>query len=187
MAPQSREVEHLEGKVITKCLNQKETAAKFVSRVQTELQKDDDATVGRGTASLEAPEEIKTWAVHFEGLKRNQAVIINEDGSKSDTIGAKDLEKALSESQNAQGLVFAGKVSDRIFELASKQKPKSSANQLLKLRKHLGRTLTVITITNNGFNIIGSLILGVYGALIINSSFGFSLIILTQSLSTIIF
>ena len=49
----------------------------------------------------------------------------------------------------------------RIIEIASKQKPKSSANQLLKLRKHLGRTLTVITITNNGFNIIGSLILGV--------------------------
>ena len=58
----------------------------------------------------------------------------------------------------------------RILEIASKQKPKSSANQLLKLRKHLGRTLTVITITNNGFNIIGSLILGVYGALVINSS-----------------
>ena len=48
----------------------------------------------------------------------------------------------------------------RILEIASRQKPKSSANQLLKLRKHLGRTLTVITITNNGFNIIGSLILG---------------------------
>ena len=119
VAPQSREVEHLEGKVITKCLNQKETAAKFVSRVQTELQKDDDATVGRGTASLEAPDEVKTWATHFEGLKRNQAVIINEDGSTSNPIGPKDLDKALSESQNAQGLVFAGKVSDRIFELAS--------------------------------------------------------------------
>ena len=63
----------------------------------------------------------------------------------------------------------------RILELASKQKPKSSANQLLKLRKHLGRTLTVITITNNGFNIIGSLILGVYGALVINTSFGLTL------------
>ena len=63
----------------------------------------------------------------------------------------------------------------RILELASKQKPKSSANQLLKLRKHLGRTLTVITITNNGFNIIGSLLLGVYGALIIKSSFGLTL------------
>ena len=60
----------------------------------------------------------------------------------------------------------------RILEIASKQKPKSTANQLLKLRKHLGRTLTVITITNNGFNIIGSLILGVYGALVINSSYG---------------
>jgi len=63
----------------------------------------------------------------------------------------------------------------RILEIASRQKPKSSANQLLKLRKHLGRTLTVITITNNGFNIIGSLILGVYGALIINNSFGLTL------------
>ena len=60
----------------------------------------------------------------------------------------------------------------RVIELATEQKPKSSANQLLKLRKHLGRTLTVITITNNGFNIIGSLILGVYGALIINNSLG---------------
>ncbi len=60
----------------------------------------------------------------------------------------------------------------RILELASNQKPKSSANQLLKLRKHLGRTLTVITITNNGFNIIGSLILGVYAALIFKSNFG---------------
>jgi len=60
----------------------------------------------------------------------------------------------------------------RILELASKQNSKSAANQLLKLRKHLGRTLTVITITNNGFNIIGSLVLGVYGALIIKSNFG---------------
>ena len=67
----------------------------------------------------------------------------------------------------------------RILELASKQKPKSSANQLLKLRKHLGRTLTVITITNNGFNIIGSLVLGVYGALLINSSFGLTLFSIT--------
>ena len=63
----------------------------------------------------------------------------------------------------------------RILELASKQKPISSANKLLKLRKHLGRTLTVITITNNGFNIIGSLILGVYGAFVINTSFGLTL------------
>ena len=67
----------------------------------------------------------------------------------------------------------------RILELASKQKPKSSANQLLKLKKHLGRTLTVITITNNGFNIIGSLLLGVYGALIIKSNYGLTLFSIT--------
>tara|TARA_Y100000589_G_scaffold288413_1_gene289799 strand:+ start:4222 stop:5190 length:969 start_codon:yes stop_codon:yes gene_type:complete len=58
----------------------------------------------------------------------------------------------------------------RIIEIATKQNPNSSANQLLKLRKHLGRTLTVITITNNGFNIIGSIILGFYGSLVINNS-----------------
>ena len=63
----------------------------------------------------------------------------------------------------------------RILELATKQKPKSSANQLLKLRRHLGRTLTVITITNNGFNIIGSIILGFYGSLVINDNFGLTL------------
>ena len=63
----------------------------------------------------------------------------------------------------------------RILEIATKQKTKSSANQLLRLRKHLGRTLTVITITNNGFNIIGSLLLGVYGALIIKDSLGLTL------------
>ncbi len=63
----------------------------------------------------------------------------------------------------------------RILELAAKQKSKGSANQLLKLRKHLGRTLTVITITNNGFNIIGSIILGFYGAVVINDNFGLTL------------
>ena len=63
----------------------------------------------------------------------------------------------------------------RILELASKQKPFGSANKLLKLKKHLGRTLTVITITNNGFNIIGSLILGIYGGLVIKDRIGLTI------------
>lgn len=75
----------------------------------------------------------------------------------------------------------------RILELASKQKPKSSANQLLKLRKHLGRTLTVITITNNGFNIIGSLILGVYVALVINTNFGLTLFSISFYILVVLF
>ncbi|MEC8873776.1 MAG: toprim domain-containing protein [Candidatus Thermoplasmatota archaeon] len=118
-APQSREVEHLEGKVITKCLNQKETSSKAVSRIKTQFQKEDDASVGKGKASLEAPEEIKEWSPLFEGLKRNQTVIVLEDGSGSNPVPAKELNDALGSTENAQGLVFAGKVNDRIFELAA--------------------------------------------------------------------
>ena len=119
MAPQSREVEHLEGKVVTKCLNQKEAANKAVSRITSELAKEDDASVGRGSAALEAPDEVKGWADKMDGLKTNNAVIILEDGSATDPVGARKLEEALAEAEGAQGLVFAGKVTDRIFDLAS--------------------------------------------------------------------
>tara|TARA_B110000014_G_scaffold255394_1_gene237170 strand:- start:2517 stop:3686 length:1170 start_codon:yes stop_codon:yes gene_type:complete len=118
-APQSREVEHLEGKVVTKCLGQKETASKAVSRIQTEIQKDDDKAVGKGKPSLEAPDEIKGWAPMMDGLKANHAVIVLADGTGSDPVGAKALESALGESDGAQGLVFSGKVTNRIHELAS--------------------------------------------------------------------
>ena len=119
MAPQSREVEHLEGKVVTKCLNQKEAANKAVSRITSELAKEDDASVGRGSAALEAPDEVKGWADKMDGLKTNNAVIILEDGSATAPVGARKLEEALAEAEGAQGLVFAGKVTDRIFDLAS--------------------------------------------------------------------
>ena len=119
LAPRSREVEHLEGKVITKCLNQKETASRIVSRIKTEEAKSDDASVGKGNASLEAPDEVKNWSPFLDGLKRNQAVIVLDDGSGSDPISPKNLEEALNNSDGAQGIVFSGKVSNRIFELAA--------------------------------------------------------------------
>ncbi|MFL2956536.1 MAG: hypothetical protein CND29_03185 [Marine Group II euryarchaeote MED-G36] len=119
IAPQSREVEHLEGKVVTKCLNQKEAAGKVTSRIQAEIAKEDDASVGRGSAALEAPDDVKGWAEMLDGLKRNQAIIVLEDGSGTDPVGASGLEAALADSDGATGLVFAGKVNDRIFELAS--------------------------------------------------------------------
>ena len=118
-APQSREVEHLEGKVVTKCLGQKEPASKAVARTQTEVQKDDDASVGKGKPSLEAPDDVKEWAPLMDGLKRNQTVIVLGDGSGSKPLSPKDLESAIGETEGAQGLVFSGKVSDRIYELAS--------------------------------------------------------------------
>ena len=118
-APQSREVEHLEGKVVTKCLGQKEPASKAVARIQTEIQKDDDASVGKGKPTMEASDEIKGWAPMMDGLKRNYTVIVQADGSGSKPVSAKDLESALGETEGAQGLVFSGKVTDRIHELAS--------------------------------------------------------------------
>ena len=118
-APQSREVEHLEMKVVTKSLSQKETAGKVVARIQSQMNREDDRSVGRGSEALEAPDEVKAWAGMLDGLPQNQAVIVQEDGSGSAPIGARGLESALSDSTGAQGLVFAGKVTARIFDLAS--------------------------------------------------------------------
>ncbi|WP_320663840.1 CNNM domain-containing protein [Prochlorococcus sp. MIT 1223] len=54
----------------------------------------------------------------------------------------------------------------RVHELAAKSKPVPGARRLARLRQRLARTLTVITIANNGFNIFGSLMLGSYAAFV---------------------
>ncbi len=58
----------------------------------------------------------------------------------------------------------------RVHELATRQQPVRGAKRLEKLRHRLGRTLTVLTITNNGFNIFGSLMLGSYAAFVFKNS-----------------
>ena len=52
----------------------------------------------------------------------------------------------------------------RVHELAVRSKPVRGARRLARLRQRLGRTLTVLVIANNGFNIFGSLMLGGYAA-----------------------
>ena len=52
----------------------------------------------------------------------------------------------------------------RIHELAARSRPIAGARRLAKLRQRLGRTLSVLVIANNGFNIFGSLMLGGYAA-----------------------
>ncbi len=54
----------------------------------------------------------------------------------------------------------------RVHELAARSKPVPGARRLAKLRKKLGRTLSVLVIANNGFNIFGSLMLGGYSAFV---------------------
>jgi len=53
-----------------------------------------------------------------------------------------------------------------VHDLAARPNPKVKAQRLAKLRKKLGRTLTVLVIANNGFNIFGSLMLGGYAAFV---------------------
>ena len=54
----------------------------------------------------------------------------------------------------------------RVHELAARPKPVSGARRLARLRQRLGRTLTVLVIANNGFNIFGSLMLGGYATFV---------------------
>jgi len=52
----------------------------------------------------------------------------------------------------------------RVHELAARSRPVRGARRLEQLRQRLGRTLSVLVIANNGFNIFGSLMLGGYAA-----------------------
>ena len=54
----------------------------------------------------------------------------------------------------------------REHELAARSKPVRGARRLEQLRQRLGRTLSVLVIANNGFNIFGSLMLGGYAAIV---------------------
>ncbi len=54
----------------------------------------------------------------------------------------------------------------RVHELAARPRAVTGAKRLAKLRKQLGRTLSVLVIANNGFNIFGSLMLGAYATIL---------------------
>ncbi len=57
----------------------------------------------------------------------------------------------------------------RVHELAAENPTVRGAKRLAKLRHRLGRTLTVLTIANNSFNIFGSLMLGIYATFVFNA------------------
>jgi len=125
-APESREVEHLEGKVITKCLNQKEAASKAVARIKAQLAKDDKGPSKRRSSSKSAAsngaivtDEVREWASHMSELKKNYAAMVLSDGSLSDAVGASKLAEYSESIEGAQCLLYNGKVTDRIMEIAS--------------------------------------------------------------------
>ncbi|MDP6906601.1 MAG: DNA primase DnaG [Candidatus Thalassarchaeaceae archaeon] len=118
LAPESREVEHLEGKVITKCLGQKEAATKAMSKIRKIMESDDELVAGAKNGAREVPENIQGWASHMADLKKNHALLILEDGTPSEPIAASKLAKYAEDVEGAQCLIFNAKVSTRIMEIA---------------------------------------------------------------------
>lgn len=122
IAPESREVEHLEGKVVTKCLNQKDTATKAMTRIKAQLKADDKGTAPRKSAasngSVDVPDNIREWSAHMSDLKKNTAILILEDGSPSEPIGASKLAGFAEDVEGAQCLIVNSKISARMIEIA---------------------------------------------------------------------
>ena len=122
LAPESREVEHLEGKVVTKCLNQKETATKAMTRIKAQLKADDKGTAPSKSAasngSVDVPDNIREWSAHMSDLKKNTAILILEDGSPSEPVGASKLAEFAEDVEGAQCLIVNSKISARMIEIA---------------------------------------------------------------------
>jgi hypothetical protein len=57
----------------------------------------------------------------------------------------------------------------KVHELAGRARPVAGARQLQKLRQRLGRTLAVLVIANNVFNIFGSLMVGGFASAVFAS------------------
>ena len=74
----------------------------------------------------------------------------------------------------------------RVHELARRQPKVLGAIRLEKLRHHLGRTLTVVTIANNSFNIFGSLMVGSYASYIFKNGIGFLMPIFSIGLTILV-
>jgi len=122
LAPESREVEHLEGKVVTKCRHQKDTATKAMTRIKAQLKADDKGTAPRKSAasngSVDVPDNIREWSAHMSDLKKNTAILILEDGSPSEPIGASKLAGFAEDVEGAQCLIVNSKISARMIEIA---------------------------------------------------------------------
>ena len=120
IAPESREVEHLEGKVVTKCLNQKETATKAVSRIKAQLKADDDggAPAGKSNGAVDVPDNIREWSTHMGELKKNFGLLILEDGTASEPIAGSKLAEYAEGVEGAQCLIVNSKISARMIEIA---------------------------------------------------------------------
>lgn len=110
-APESREVEHLEKKVIGKHLGQAEPAKRVIAKIEKT-----EGEVNDSSKQIEIPDEVKEWAGNMP-KKANQAVIILEDGSVSDEASVKDTITQAGETEGAQALVIKTKATSKLMEM----------------------------------------------------------------------
>ncbi|MDP7043486.1 MAG: DNA primase DnaG [Candidatus Thalassarchaeaceae archaeon] len=111
-APEGREVEHLEKKLIGKHLGQAEPASKAISRIQAsegDISNSDD---------VEVSDEIKEWAENMPS-KANQAVFILEDGSSTEPIPAKDIVAKAGEIEGVQAVIIKSKGTEKLMDRVS--------------------------------------------------------------------
>ena len=74
----------------------------------------------------------------------------------------------------------------RVHELARRSPKVLGARRLEKLLHRLGRTLTVVTIANNSFNIFGSLMVGSYASFIFQNKIGYLMPIFSIGLTILV-
>lgn len=116
-APVGQEWELLPFKTITKCLAMKEPAERFAARV---AEKDPNS---KEEKKAEPSEQIVDYAVHISKLGAREGVLIFEDDSTSDPIGASKLAASIEESERTVlAIAYNGQLSKRMFDMASEAK-----------------------------------------------------------------
>ena len=127
IAPVGQEVEHLEMKTITKCLSQKEPVAKVISRLDAKEAEEEKRRGGRRGRKRKdksepvgdpLPETLSPLATHLEDLKERSAMLILADDETTEAVGASKLEPACAEAEGAVAILFKGKITSRILEIA---------------------------------------------------------------------
>ena len=83
---------------------------------------DDKGTApGKSAASngsVDVPDNIREWSAHMSDLKKNTAILILEDGSPSEPVGASKLAGFAEDVEGAQCLIVNSKISARMIEIA---------------------------------------------------------------------
>ena len=112
-APVGQEWELLQNKTITKCLAMKEPAERFASRVS-------EPDSGSEPKISKPPQQIIDYAENISKLGAREAMLIFEDDTTSEPVGASKLATSIEESEKSVlAIAYNGQLSKRMFDMAS--------------------------------------------------------------------